>query len=112
MYRIEEDILLRVIQDIEPSSAEPVWKIVCTELDGETIAELVQEHWLWKSSAQKDESHCSPRLSELIQQARARHSEIVRRKGLIDVYLVAKEVRCEDWRLCIQLGRAVEGAVH
>lgn len=58
MYRIEEDILLGVIQDIEPFSAEPVWKIICTELDSEMIAELVQEHLLWKSSAQKDESHC------------------------------------------------------
>lgn len=68
----------------------------------------VQEHWLWKSlgkenerrgPGQKGEGRCSLRLFTLIEQARARHSQILSREGCVDVCLVVNKIRSDVWSL-------------
>ncbi|TKA82991.1 hypothetical protein B0A55_04664 [Friedmanniomyces simplex] len=110
MYHIERDVLLGIIPTVKPTSAKPIRKIICDELDETKIMHLVQDHWLWKYRESKGEEGRGPRpLSEIIQEARTKHLENLRR---VEFDIDTEGVRKEDWWFHQQLRRAVESTVR
>jgi len=112
MYDLIQAVLLEVVRETEPVSAEPITTIIRHSLDDVQIMQLIDYRSLPKSRAfdeQRDAGH--RRLLELIQRAGTKHFDDLRSRGLVDVDIIAKCAGSKIWSLDNQLRRDSQAAV-